>query len=213
VTSVYLLLLLIPVFAVIYIFWDYRRRTAQRDAATAERLQDVIGVAAQAPRAARGLAGDARGALAEEKDTGPIVSYVKRDRLLTAPQTLLYYLLKNELPDHLVFAQMTLASVLETAPGVAEHARAEMTRRLRDHKVDFVISDKRMHPVTVLKLNTPAEGARNELSSAQRWLAEAGVRYVEIDARALPRKDAIRTIALGEASRAEKSDASTQIAG
>jgi hypothetical protein len=213
VTSVYLLLLLIPVFAVIYIFWDYRRRTARRDTATAERLQDVIGVAAQAPRIAQGLAGNVRGGLGEEKDTGPIVSYVKRDRLLTAPQTLLYYLLKNELPDHLVFAQMTLASVLETAPGVAEHARAEMTRRLRDHKVDFVISDKRMHPVTVLKLNTPAEGARNELSSAQRWLAEAGVRYVEIDARALPRKDAIRTIALGETSRAEKSEASSQIAG
>ncbi|MDB5921587.1 MAG: hypothetical protein JWN13_523 [Betaproteobacteria bacterium] len=212
-TSVYLLLLLIPVFAAIYIFWDYRRRTAQRDANTAERLQDVIGVAAQAPRFGQGLAANSSAGSAEAKDTGAIVSYVRRDRLLSAPQTLLYYLLKNELPDHLVFAQMTLASVLETAPGVADHARAEMARRLRDHKVDFVISDKRMHPVTVLKLNTPAEGARNELSSTQRWLSEAGVRYVEIDARALPRKEAIRSLALGEAGHAQKPEASTQIAG
>jgi hypothetical protein len=119
-------------------------------------------------------------------------------------------MLKNELPDHLVFAEMTLASVLETAPGVAEHARAEMGRRVRDHRVDFVISDKRMHPLAVLKLHSASEGARNELSSAQRWLSEAGVRYVEIDARALPRKEAIRAIALGEGAHVEAAEASTQ---
>jgi Protein of unknown function (DUF2726) len=209
VTSVYLFLLLIPVFAVVYIFWDYRRRTAQRDAATAERLHDVIGAAAHTPRTSQAAAGSGASHLTEARESGAIVSYVKRERLLSAPQTLLYYLLKNELPDHLVFAQMTLSSVLETAPGVAEHARAEMARRLGDHKVDFVISDKRMHPVTVLKLNTPADGARNELSSTQRWLAEAGVRYVEIDARALPRKEAIRAVALGHGGGLENSEAST----
>jgi hypothetical protein len=211
-TSVYLLLLLIPFFVVAYIFWDYRRRTAQRDAATAERLQDVIGAAAQTPRAPQAPLGNGAAHLGEVRDSGAIVSYVKRERLLSAPQTLLYYLLKNELPDHLVFAQMTLTSVLETAPGVADHARAEMARRLRDHTVDFVISDKRMHPISVLKLNTPSEGARNELSSTQRWLAEAGVRYVEIDARALPRKEAIRAIALGDADEAKKPEASSKSA-
>jgi hypothetical protein len=211
--SAYLLLLLIPVFAVAYVVWDYRRRTARRDAATAERLHEVISIAAQVPRAMQEKVAKSGDDLRDIKDDAAVVSYVRRERLLSAPQTLLYYMLKNELPDHLVFAEMTLASVLETAPGVADHARAEMARRVRDHKVDFVISDKRMHPLTVLKLNSPAEGARNELSSAQRWLAEAGVRYVEIDARALPRKETIRMIALGEGEHAEHAEASIQIPG
>jgi hypothetical protein len=209
-TPAYLLLLLIPVFVIVYVLWDYRRRTAQRDEATAERLQDVILVAAKGPRTAHGRAGNATPALADIKAGPPIISYVRRDRLLSPPQTLLYYLLRSELPDHLVFAQMTLSSVLDTAPGVAEHARSEMARRLADHRVDFVICDRRMHPVAVLKLQSSPDGTSNELSSAQRWLDEAGVRYVEIDARALPRKEALRALALGEGEATEKADASTE---
>jgi uncharacterized protein DUF2726 len=210
-SSAYLLILLIPVFVVIYVLWDYRRRTARRDAATAERLHDVMAVAAQVPRTGQAPAGNTS-ALASTKAGVPIVSYVRRDRLLSPPQTLLYYLLRSELPDHLVFAQITLASVLDTAAGVAEHARAEMARRLADHRVDFVICDRRMHPVAVLKLQTSPDGTSNELSSAQRWLDEAGVRYVEIDARALPRKEAVRAVALGEGEPSVKAETSTETA-
>jgi hypothetical protein len=211
--SAYLLLLLVPVVAVAYVVWDYLRRTARRDAATAERLHEVINIAAQVPRAIQERTVRSDTDLRDSEGGAPIVSYVRRERLLSAPQTLLYYMLKNELPDQLVFAEMTLASVLETAPGVAEHARPELARRLRDHKIDFIVSDKRMHAIAALKLNSPAEEARNELSSAQRWLSEAGIRYVEIDARALPRKEAIRTIVLGEAEHAERPQASTQMPG
>jgi hypothetical protein len=194
----YLLLLLIPVLAVGYIVWDYRRKIAERDAVSAERLHDVIGVATHTQRADSPQ--PEAGALARSapKNTAPMVSYVLRERLLTPPQTLLYYLLRTTLPDHVVFAQMTLASVLETAAGVADHARHEMARRLADHTYDFVISDRRMRPVVVLKLTATDDGTGHELSSAQRWLAEAGVRYVELDARSLPRKDAIRAVVLGD---------------
>jgi uncharacterized protein DUF2726 len=211
-TSAYLLLLLIPVFVVLYVLWDYRRRTAQRDNATAERLQDVILVAAKVPRTAQARGGNTTSASADTKVGAPIISYVRRDRLLSPPQTLLYYLLRSELPDHLVFAQMTLSSVLDTAPGVAEHARSEMARRLADHRVDFVICDRRMHPVAVLKIQNSPDSTSNELSSAQRWLDEAGVRYVDIDARALPRKEAVRALALGEGDATERADASTETA-
>ena len=208
-TSAYLLILLIPVFVVVYVLWDYRRRTARRDAETAARLHDVMAVAAQVPRTGQAAAGNTS-ALPAANVGAPIVSYVRRERLLSPPQTLLYYLLRSELPDHLVFAQITLASVLDTASGVAEHARAEMARRLADHRVDFVICDRRMHPVSVLKLQTSFDGTSNELSSAQRWLDEAGVRYVEIDARALPRKEAVRAVALGEGEPSVKGETTTE---
>jgi hypothetical protein len=193
-TFAYVLLLLIPIFAVAYIVWDYRRKTAQRDAANAERLHDVIGAATQVPRPQ-----NSGGGLETARDPASIVSYVGRERLLTPPQTLLYYLLRSGLPDHVVFPLVTLASVLDTAPAVAEHARREMTRRLADQVVDFVITDKRMRPLTVLKLIGPDYLARNELSSTKRWVVEAGLRYVEVDSRQLPRKEAIREVVLGEA--------------
>jgi hypothetical protein len=69
-----------------------------------------------------------------------------------------------------------------------------------------------MHPVAVLKIEGSPDSTSNELSSAQRWLDEAGVRYVEIDARALPRKEAVRALALGEGDATEKADASTETA-
>jgi len=198
VSSVYVLLVLVPLCVVVYVLWAYRRKAQQRDAANAERLHDVIGLAARAARGQGNATPEHASGGLQDSDSHALVSYIKRDRLLTAPQTLLYYMLKNELPDNLVFAEMPLSSVLETAPGVAEHARAEMARRLRDHRVDFVIADKRMHPLAVLKLTAHTEGQRHEVSSTQRWLAEAGIRYVEIDARALPRKEDIRMVVFGD---------------
>ena len=202
----YLLLLLIPLLAVVYIVWDYRRKTLQRDAVSAERLQDVIGVVTRTARPAEEPQVAGLSAASSITSQSPIVSYVRRERLLSPPQTLLYYLLRSGLPDHVVFSRMTLASVLDTAPAVAEHARNEMARRLAAHEVDFVISDRRMRVVAVLRL-IENEAARNEVSSVQRWIAEAGVRYVELDAQALPRKEAIRSVVLSEPAEAP-SDAS-----
>ena len=204
-TFAYILLLLIPIVAVAYIVWDYRRKTAQRDAANAARLQDVIGAATQLPPAARGESSG--GGIETRRDPASIVSYIGRERLLTPPQTLLYYLLRAGLPDHVVFPLVTLASVLDTAPAVAEHARREMRRRLADQVIDFVITDKRMRPLTVLKLIEPDDLARNELSSTKRWIVEAGLRYVEVDSRQLPRKEAIREVVLGEAPAAQHATA------
>src|SRR5688572_19036511 len=99
-TFAYMLLLLIPIVAVAYIVWDYRRKTAQRDAANAERLQDVMGAATQLPRAAKEES--TGGGLDTARDPASIVSYIGRERLLTPPQTLLYYLLRAGLPDHVV---------------------------------------------------------------------------------------------------------------
>lgn len=208
----YLLLLLIPVFAVVYIVWDHRRKTAQRDAANTQRLEGMLGVATHTSRLPQAQTAAPAGAMPAARSATPSVSYVRRNRLLSPPQTLLYYLLRRGLPDHLVFAQMTLASVLDTAPAVADHARSEMARRLADHGVDFVIADKRMQPVAVLKL-IATDGSRNELSSMQRWVAEAGIRYVELDAHALPPKESIRAVVLGEGVGVQSEQGSVVVAG
>jgi len=122
VSSVYVLLVLVPLCVVVYVLWAYRRKAQQRDAANAERLHDVIGLAARAARGQGNATPEHASGGLQDSDSHALVSYIKRDRLLTAPQTLLYYMLKNELPDNLVFAEMPLSSEAGRAASSADTA-------------------------------------------------------------------------------------------
>jgi len=205
----YLLLVLIPVAGIAYIIWDHRRKTAERNAAAASRLHELLGTAAQRQRAedagspAAATTAAPAAARAEEAPAAPL--YASRDRVLTPPQTLLYYLLKTGLPDHIIFARVTLASVLEAGPGLSGFAREEQIRRLAALTVDFVVSDKNMKPVVVVEIATPdqAGAAQADRASARTRLTAAGVRYLELDPKQLPRKDAIRAVVLADTPSAE----------
>ena len=63
----------------------------------------------------------------------------------------------------------------------------------------FLVSDKSMRPVTVVELIAVHEGGAAQAFANTRVtaLAAAGVRYLEIDLRAMPRKEAIRALVLG----------------
>lgn len=204
----YLLLILVPIAAVGYIVWDHRRKVAAREAAAAGRLQELLAIAQ--PQAAEKSAEPvapaaptaspaAQPAAGTGDATAPGPLYACRERVLTPPQTLLYYLLRTGLPDHVVFAQVTLASVLEAGPALSGFAREEQIRRLSALTADFVVADKRMHPVAVIELARREEGtaAQADRAAARTRLAAAGLRYLEFDPDQLPRKDAIRTLVLG----------------
>ena len=199
----YLLLALVPVAAIAYIIWDHRRKVAARNAESAGRLHELLSVTAQ-PQHDHGAASSAEATAppaalrAEPPPSAPL--YATRDRLLTPPQTLLYYLLRTGLPDHVVFARMTLASILEAGPGLSGFAREEQLRRLAALTVDFVVSDKNMQPVAVVELaaHGPGSAAQADRDSARTRLVAAGVRYVELDPKQLPRKDAMRAVVLGD---------------
>ena len=240
----FILLILLPIVAVGYIVWDYKRKTAQRAAVSAGRLTDLMGVATQvqvqprsqtepqtqlansaerapavtplpraepatgpAPQVETGAALEARiepvATLTPRTETAPDAPplYARRERVLNPAQTLVYLLLKTGLPDHVVFARATLASVLEAGPGLSGFSRDEQARRLAALTVDFVVADRNMRPLAVVELAAADQGsvAQTDRASARTRLAAAGVRYVELDARALPRKDGIRVAVLGDA--------------
>lgn len=200
----YLLLALVPLLAAAYLVWDYRRKAARRDAASADRLNDLLG--AIDPVKAQGGAARAQAPVpAQAAMPAPVISttaapaaapYAARERLLTPAQTLLYQLLRAGLPDYAVFARMTLASVLEPGLAASPPARTEHARRLDAHVLDFVISDRQLRPVAVVMLS-PGGDASGSRGVVPMWLALAGVRYVEFETTGLPRKDAIRERVLG----------------
>ncbi len=82
--------------------------------------------------------------------------------------------------------------------------------------LDFVVSDRRMSPVAVVMLKLPGSSSSGLAEGANlvpAWLATAGVRYVELDAAALPRKDAMREVVLGPAAAPESAQAPSSVAG
>ena len=224
----FILLILLPIAAIAYVVWDYRRKTAARAAVSAERLSELIGVAAQV-QPQSGLQGQGQSHSPSQPQPQPATPieraaqtakpadpaqpaaepalYIRRERVLTPPQTLLYLLLKTGLPDHAVFARATLASILDAGPGLSGIARDEQVRRLAALTVDFVVADRNMQPVAVVELAAADQGnvAETDRAATRTRLAAAGVRYVELDARTLPRKEGIRAVVLGDTQPVEKS--------
>lgn len=202
----YLLLFLLPLAAIAYIVWDQRRKAADREAASTERLQQMLGAVRRVP-----IPGDAEtSAESATRDTSetkpPSIAYVRRQRILDAPQTLLYYLLRTALPDYVVLAQVPLSLALEVNAGLSPYAREEALRILAPRTLDFLVCDRSMRPIAAVQLIVAANAVAAAADSLQSFLAAVGVRCIELDGTALPRKDAIREIVLGEDAPAARTE-------
>ena len=184
--AIWYLLVLAPFITIPILWWHYRRKVAERESTTDARWQKLVGTATvdSAAASATPVAGPA--------------GYARRSRTLDPAQTVLYYLLKNSLPDHEVMPQIGLASVLEISAEITGSEREQRLSSLARHTVDFVVCNKALQPVAVIELlvqeaatPTPAQDFRN------RCLTEAGVRYLRLSRKALPRRDTVRTLVLG----------------
>jgi hypothetical protein len=87
--------------------------------------------------------------------------------------------------------------VLAPSPGSSAQWRVDALARLRAHTVDFLVSDRDMRPVAVVQVAAAHANAATA-GSPESSLDAVGVRYIELDPAALPRKDAMRAIVLGD---------------
>jgi hypothetical protein len=205
----YLLLALLPIAGVAYIIWDHKRKVAEREALSAGRMEELLGIAQHAARAEPLEPSLAPVAPAEA--AAPPATFLLRERFLSPPQTLLYYLLKTGLPDHLIVAQVPVASVLDPAPTLAPYAREEQARMFARHVIDFAILDKSTRPVAVVNITSAADPTRVAASQMKSWMSAVGLRYVELDAAQLPRKEAIRGLVLGDESSATAASTGSEV--
>ena len=175
------------------LIWDYQRKSAIREAASRERFEQVFKekLLTAPPEPAR---------VAPATYTPPIaIPRRVKERFLEPPETLIYYLLRAGIPDHAVFAKVPLASFVSASGAAAD--REYQTRQLSQHHVDFVVCDRNMRVVAGLELRHAAGVAAAAGNS--RFVAETlravGIRLVEIDGAALPRREEIRKLVLGDA--------------
>jgi len=122
-----------------------------------------------------------------------------RERFLGQHETLLYLVLKTGLPDHEIFANVSLASVMALPAGGAE--REQQLRRLAPYQLDFVVCDKSMHVVAVVDVETAggADAAGIQQFKAD-YLKRAGIRLVRVNPAAMPRRDQVRALIVGGAA-------------
>lgn len=199
-------LVLVAGVVVIGVFvWNYRRQAAAREAASAERMKAFL----EQARAEAGVRPDAVAAAptptavpaaakaAPNVALSPLSGFALRAPLLDAQQRALYLLLKIGLPDHVIFACVSLGAFIRSAEHVAGFAREAQERRLADVAADFVVCDKSMKPVAAVQCGARSGKAAETAAFAAACAASVGLRWVEISPQALPRPDEIKTLLLG----------------
>jgi Protein of unknown function (DUF2726) len=194
-TALWYLLLLVPVFAIVYVWWAYRNNAAAKEAASRERLTALVGIV-EGARAARSGARKEQTAPAvvSKPATAAAAPPAAPPRFLTQPATLMYYVLKAGLPDHEIFPRVSLASVMAGAENTPRSALAE--GRPARHEIDFVICDKSMQVVAAVQLDAQPGGQESQVVNQR--LSAAGIRLVRFNPAALPRREQVRALIFGQ---------------
>ena len=195
------LFLLVVGAIVAYCVWDFRKKAALREAASRERLAQLLETRTAAKPAADtppanipATAGNVPAQAQPIAATGPS----GKERFLGKAETLVYYLLKTGIPDHEVFANVTFAAVLRQGDGGIN--QEQQLRRYSQLHLDFVICDKSMRIVAVVDVESPGG---TDTAGTQRFKSEtlkaAKVRLVVVDPNSMPRREEIRALVCGEA--------------
>lgn len=188
--AIWYLLVLAPFIVIPILWWQHRRKAAERENAAGARWEKLVSAA----KADSAVTQTTMPATAVAARTG----YVPRARTLDPVQTVLYYLLKNGLPDHEVMPQVVLATVLEVPAEVTGSEREQRLRSLAQHTVDFVVCNKALQPVAVIELTVHEPSV---LAPARDFktgsLAEAGIRHLRLSRKGLPKREALRALVLG----------------
>ncbi len=204
-----LLFWLSPIIALAGIVWLYRRKKAEREAASNERFKTFLdqtaggGGAANvspAPPAAPPTAPPTEAPAASAPVVQSSMRYCVRERLLSSPQTLLYFLLKSSLSEYEVLAQVSSAAVVAVPGGVGGLEREARQRRLAAVVLDFVVCDKSFGPVAVVQCGARAGVAAESTAFARACCESAGLRWIDMAPDALPRREMVRAVVLGPVS-------------
>lgn len=202
--AIWYLLMLAPVIAIPVIWWNYRRKHAQREGASSLRWGELVDAAKKSDPVNPPASGatfmpvvEAGRGLAPAATSLP--PYIRRERTLDAAETVVYYLLKNALADHEVMPHVTLASVLAVPESIAGQAREQRTRGLAQQAVDFLVCNKAMQPVAAIDLL--AQAAPSALTAAPDFktqcFAQTEIRYLRWARTAIPKRETVRALVLG----------------
>jgi len=195
-----------------YSIWNYQKKSAAREAASQQRFAELL--REQAAASGRPVPAPATAAPAPPATPVlhvapappapapvPAAAAAARERFLGQHETLLYLLLKTGLPDHEIFANVSLASVAALPAAASE--REQQLRRLSPYQLNFVVCDKSMRIVAAVDIEA---GGGADAAGIQQFKADylkrAGIRLVRVNPTAMPRREQVRSLIVGDPSTA-----------
>jgi hypothetical protein len=193
----YVLLTLLPVAAGIYLVWFYRKKRAERAAASSKRFAEMFGPGIT-PRPGATATRSTQTAPSGTPAPVPAALCSRKDRLLTGQHAALFQGLTAALPDCLIFPQVSLAALVELPPAVQGREREQRQRGIALLTLDFVVCDEHTRAVAAVDLQD-APSAESQFKS--EYLEGAQLRYLRVSPASLPDPDALRSLVLGVADR------------
>ena len=191
-----------------YAIRNYQKKTAAREVAAQQRFAELLreqGSAGGRPASASAPASAPvshaapaapAAVMPPAAAAAPAAAVTARERFLGQHETLLYLLLKTGLPDHEIFANVSLAAVVALPASGGE--REQQVRRLSPYQLDFVVCDKSMHVIAAVDIETAggADAAGIQQFKAD-FLKRAGIRLVRVNPAAMPKRDQVRGLVVG----------------
>jgi intracellular sulfur oxidation DsrE/DsrF family protein len=182
----YFLLTLLPLAVVIYVVWTYRKRRAERIAASSKRFSDIFG---SAPKPIHSPPASVAAAVSSVP-----ASYVKKDKLLDPHHALLFHILVSSLPEHAIFVHVSLAAIVDLPPGVQGREREQRLRALSANAIDCLVCNKAMEAIAAVDIE---DGVNVASRIKSEYLKSARVRYLRVNPAALPAAHEIQALLLG----------------
>ena len=195
---IYYLLALVPFALVGYVLWAYHRKAAEKEALSHERMALLMGETQREL-----IQNDTAPAATPEKKApaatpvqalaGKAPEWERRERFLSKSEAVVYYLLKTALRrDHEIYVHVALSAVVRVGEKVPAFEREQRLRRLAQQEITFVVCDKALHVIAALELTEYLTEIDAEFKA--ECLRRAGIRVIQLDAAALPPRDAIRAL-------------------
>lgn len=184
--TLWYLFLLASIAAIAWVVWTYRKRAANKAAASSARMRELLAAApgGATPQPAGAAVPTVQAVAA------PAGVYTRREHLLGPPQILLFQRLKTGLPDLEIFANVSLAEVIEISAALRGGELEQMRNQLALHSVDFLVCEKNTRIVAVVEFETVAESAKFKTSC----LETAGIRHIRIHPKAIPEQRDMRAL-------------------
>jgi uncharacterized protein DUF2726 len=188
---------LVPIGAVAFVVWAYRKKAVTQARASSERFQQIFGASVPGATRAGAIASNGTAARRQPVPGAASTSLTPKARLLSDAETLLFYVLKTGLPDHETFAHVSLAAVIDVGAALPGNERERQRRRLSQHHLDFVVCDKNLKPVAVLEIEQDLATSAVAQFKAESVKA-SGIKYLRISPAAIPQRHELRALIYGD---------------
>ena len=194
------LIICIAIALIAGIVWSYRKKLNKRTAERAKEFEALLSEVKRNPDIAGSGATGKNASVATVLAVDPGPGLGKKPRLLAQNEALLYFVFRTGLPDHEIFANLTLADVVDIEPAVSGYERDQKARRLAQQRLDLVICTKQLEVVAAVLLDTAMSANAAQADNAkftESCLQATGIRLLRLESTALPRHHQVRDLIYG----------------